>query len=377
MKDVNTFLSEMRSSSSEEVASMWARCEELYNKKLWHQLTIQLDSLVKEPSMQTKLISIYTDFIADFEAKMDPLRLAQMGMAVVEKYSTPDDAIAFVEKLPDKVKMNNEAICLCKVMVGRVRLHKMQQQKETKLIIEEVENLLDTNDGISPVHSHFYLLASDLHKIQGKHALYYRASLRYLGCTEVASLTKEEQANHAFHLALAALLGDRIFNFGELLAHEVLQSLKGTEHAWLIDLLLAFNCGDVAKFRALKPQWTKQTDLARNEPILFQKVCLLCLMEMTFRREATQRQILFTEIATATTLPVDHVEMLIMKALAQGLVKGKIDGVAGSVSLTWVQPRVLDATQLGSMLDKIGGWVSSVGSMEVLIENKAGEILTY
>merc|ERR1711963_655974 len=127
---------------------------------------------------------------------------------------TPDDAIAFVEKIQDKVKMNNEALCLCKVMVGRVRLHKMQQQKETKLIIEEVENLLDTNDGISPVHSHFYLLASDLHKIQGKHALYYRASLRYLGCTEVASLSKEEQANHAFHLALAALLGDRIFNFG-------------------------------------------------------------------------------------------------------------------------------------------------------------------
>ena len=28
---------------------------------------------------------------------------------------------------------------------------------------------------------------------------------------------------------------------GELLAHEVLQSLKGTENAWLIDLLLAFN----------------------------------------------------------------------------------------------------------------------------------------
>ena len=85
------------------------------------------------------------------------------------------------------------------------------------------------------MHSHFYLLASDLHKIQGKHALFYRASLRcnfllfyvcpltiaypptmirYLGCTEVGSLAKEEQAGHAFHLALAALLGDRIFNFG-------------------------------------------------------------------------------------------------------------------------------------------------------------------
>ena len=95
----------------------------------------------------------------------------------------------------------------------------------------QVENLLDTYDGVSPVHSHFYLLASDLHKIQGKHALFYRASLRcksfylvrydlhiitrYLGCTEVGSLAKEEQAGHAFHLALAALLGDRIFNFGQ------------------------------------------------------------------------------------------------------------------------------------------------------------------
>ena len=28
-------------------------------------------------------------------------------------------------------------------MVGRVRLHKLQQQKETKLIIEEVVNLLN------------------------------------------------------------------------------------------------------------------------------------------------------------------------------------------------------------------------------------------
>jgi hypothetical protein len=30
------------------------------------------------------------------------------------------------------------------------------------------------------------------------------------------------------------------------------------------------------------------------------QVCLLCLMEMTFRREATQRQIKFTEIAEVT-----------------------------------------------------------------------------
>merc|ERR1712112_675202 len=108
---------------------------------------------------------------------------------------------------------------------------------------------------------------------------------------------------------------------------EVLQSLKGRENEWLINLLLAFNSGDVAKFRQLKPQWATQQDLAYNETLLFEKVCLLCLMEMTFRREATQRQISFKEISEATTLPINQVELLVMKALSQGLVKGKIDQV--------------------------------------------------
>jgi len=221
------------------------------------------------------------------------------------------------------------------------------------------------------------LLASDLYRIQGKHKDFYRSSLRFLGCTDVEEMSKEEQAKHAFFLSLAALLGDKVFNFGELLAHKVLESLKGGENEWLIDILFAFNSGDVAKFRALKPKWSSQPDLAANEAVLFEKVCLMCLMEMTFRREATARQIDFGEIAAQTTLPVDQVEMLIMKALSQGLVRGRIDEVEQNVSLTWVQPRVLDKQQVVTMTKKIESWCMSVQSMEVLIENKAGEILTY
>jgi hypothetical protein len=34
-------------------------------------------------------------------------------------------------------------------------------------------------------------------------------------------MTQEEQGKHAFFLSLAALLGEKVFNFGELLAHKV------------------------------------------------------------------------------------------------------------------------------------------------------------
>ena len=41
-----------------------------------------------------------------------------------------------------------------------------------------------------------------------------------------------------------------------------------------------------------------------------------------------------------------QVELLVMKALSLGLVKGSIDQVDKKVHMTWVQPRVLDRNQV-------------------------------
>lgn len=367
--------------ADKELAAQWTKIEELYNKKLWHQLTLELETLVRHPSMQSgqSLVVLYNNFIGDFESKMNPLSLVQLAMVIVEQIKDPEESKAFVSKIGEigSVKSNSEAFGLTRVLVGKTYLHQQQKQKETKAIIDEVEELLNDVDGVSPVHSHYYLLASDLYKIQGRHAEFYRSSLRYLGCTDISTLSTEEKQKNAFFLSLAALLGEGVYNFGELLAHPVLQTLKGTENEWLIDLLFAFNSGDVQKFRNVKNKWSTQADLAANENLLFEKVCLLCLMEMTFRREATQRQINFKEISEATTLPINQVELLVMKALSQGLVKGKIDQVGQVVHLTWVQARVLNTDQLKVMMTKINSWCTAVGDMERLIENKAGDILTF
>lgn len=67
---------------------------------------------------------------------------------------------------------------------------------------------------------------------------------------------------------------------------------------------------------------------------------------MTFKRAANNRELTFKEISAETRLPEVEVELLVMKALAQGLVRGAIDQVAGTVTLSWVQPRVLDTSQV-------------------------------
>ncbi|KRT78873.1 hypothetical protein AMK59_7697, partial [Oryctes borbonicus] len=222
----------------------------------------------------------------------------------------------------------------------------------------------------------FYLLASQYYRILGDHAQYYRTALRYLGCIELDTLDLQMQQQHAFYLGLAALLGEGVYNLGELLAHPVLQTLKATENAWLVDLLYAFNSGDINKFEGMKGKWSSIADLAAQELFLRQKISLLCLMEMTFKRPSHNRQLTFTEISNETKLPLNEIELLVMKALSQGLVKGAIDQVASTIHMTWVQPRVLDRSQIAGMIDRLNDWCKHVNTMENLLEEKASEILT-
>ena len=51
---------------------------------------------------------------------------------------------------------------------------------------------------------------------------------------------------------------------------------------------------------------------------------------MTFARPATNRHIDFSEIASKTSIPLNEVELLTMKAMSLGLVRGTIDQVSGS-----------------------------------------------
>ena len=52
-----------------------------------------------------------------------------------------------------------------------------------------------------------------------KGLLFFRAALKYLGCTDLSSLSAEELRTRAYVLSVAALLGKDVYNFGELLAH--------------------------------------------------------------------------------------------------------------------------------------------------------------
>jgi len=365
--------------ANKELSETWTKLEELYNKKLWHQSTLLVLTIIKHPSLQKgeELLKLYRNFVADFESKMNHISLVEVCGAAVKQMTDLTEALAFIDKLETKVKSNPEAVVFCRVLRGNILLYSGNNTAATKKLIEDVEPMVDDLGRVTFIHGRFYLLASGYYKQAGMHAQYFRTALRFLGCADPEQLQEADRQEYAFYLSLAALLGEGIYNFGELLAHPVLEALRATPHAWLVDLLLAFNSGDFAGYERLRPQWEQQPDLKARQLELRQKISLLALMEMTFKRPALSRCVTFSEVAAETHLPEDEVELLVMKALAQKLVRGHIDQVERTVNLVWVQPRVLDKTQLSSMIQRLDIWCRDVQSMEMLLENKAQDILTF
>uniref|UniRef100_A0A8C0K2S3 Proteasome 26S subunit, non-ATPase 13 n=1 Tax=Canis lupus dingo TaxID=286419 RepID=A0A8C0K2S3_CANLU len=344
MKDVPGFLQQSQSSGPGQ-AAVWHRLEELYTKKLWHQLTLQVLDFVQDPcfAQGDGLIKLYENFISEFEHRVNPLSLVEIILHVVRQMTDPNVALTFLEKTREKVKSSDEAVILCKTAIGALKLNigDLQVTKET---IEDVEEMLNNLPGVTSVHSRFYDLSSKYYQTIGNHASYYKDALRFLGCVDIKDLPVSEQQERAFTLGLAGLLGEGVFNFGELLMHPVLESLRSTDRQWLIDTLYAFNSGNVERFQTLKTAWGQQVS---QEGQLSAPATLLAL-----------------------------VELLVMKALSVGLVKGSIDEVDKRVHMTWVQPRVLDLQQIKGMKDRLEFWCTDVRSMEMLVEHQAHDILT-
>jgi len=387
---------------SEAEADIWRECSKLYGKRLWHQLSAKLQDLIavvnaSPTKKQGDLINIYEKGIHEFEAKLNPLKLVYLCSSLLPDFPNVDAALNFLDDLASKVNKNTtslssggfggveaakpqiniEAFIYARILQGKIYLCEKGDIVKTKTILDECEVHLNEIEGVVQVHKEYYFLASEYYKREGDHANYYQSSLRYLGVSELDDRDKETNSSIAVHLSLAALLGHNVFNFGELLSHPIMKFLEGdAANGWLVLLLGAFNRGDVKGYNSLRGTWSSQPDLAKNEEILYNKICLLSVMEMTFQRSATERQLTFRDIAEHTGLAKDRVELLVMRALSRGLIKGQIDQVEESVHVSWVQPRVLDHSQLGSLANKLDKWCDSISMMERLIESNAGDILT-
>lgn len=335
---------------------------ELREKKLYHQLTLKVQAYVKDPNVNknVNLLNVYKKYVQPIENKFNPYALVEIISYAIPFFTEPTEALTFLESLESKFKDNVEALIFIKVLKGEVLLDEQKNQNDCLLLITELEKLLSDLDVMSPVQSRYYLFASNLYCAQSKHKEYYNYCLKYLGSTDLSTIDQAVKSKHAFLLGLAALLSESIYNFGELLMHPILETLKETPNSWLIELLNVFNTGDVHQFEKMKLKWAYIPDIAVQENNLRRKLSVICFVEMAYKRQATTKCLSFQEIADKTFVSPNEVELLVMKALAVGLVKGKIDQVGECVYISWVQPRVMTKEPIAYMINRLDSWCTEI-----------------
>ncbi|KAF5936468.1 hypothetical protein HYC85_027597 [Camellia sinensis] len=250
------YLDSLRSTHP-ELGEWYNTLSDLYQRKLWHQLTLKLEQFVALAVFQAPLlhllwtymspfecargkliwefleagdalIQLYHNFITDFETKINLLKLAHFAVIVSRQYPEKEASIGYLEGVIEKLLATREMrieepILYIKMQIATFQLEK-GSQKECKKLLEDGKSTLDSMTDIDPsVYADYYWVSSQYHKSRQEFAEFYKSALLYQAYTSVESLSESFKLDLAFDLSLAALLGENIYNFGELLAHPIVK----------------------------------------------------------------------------------------------------------------------------------------------------------
>mmetsp|Transcript_10878 Transcript_10878/g.37897 ORF Transcript_10878/g.37897 Transcript_10878/m.37897 type:complete len:382 (-) Transcript_10878:445-1590(-) len=381
---MEAFLSSQRDAYP-DLADRYAEFADLHSRRLWHQLSEKLVLFAEDAgaSRGDNLLQLYELFVSEFEARIDQLFLARIVVAAARQYPTGDveAAVAFLGRFLEKRERLGDAAYLVTLMgVANLRLA-AGDHAACKTLLHEGKEINDALDGAEPiVYASFHRTSAEYHRVKGPASAFYQSALNFLAYTPLSSLAPDEAHALAVDMALGALVGEGVYNFGEVVQFDVLSVLKGTDDAWLGELLEALHHGDVDAFNGIvaanEAAYSSQPALVTGNDLLKKKVSLLCLMEMASTADPSDRSLSFAAIAGATQLSLDQVEWLLMEAMCLGLVKGSIDEVDQVVHVTYVRPRVLDPTQVAGVKDKVDAWAAKTKAAKEFIEDNTGDLFT-
>lgn len=400
--DVSTVLATLRlETENGDLINLFYELEDYYERKLWHQLTLSLEEFYRSKASAGKSVRtrIYDLFVSQFSLKLNQIQVVDFLLASLEdldltkeenvevgiekltelqqnirtNYLKTNSSLHQVEDL-EKLIEDDEAVVYVALQLARFYLYSKQRETQLKASDEILDSLnkkfessYEKVEFQAKVNAAYYLTNCQLYKIREDYNHYYSNGLLYLSA--IATVNKsadqtldiEEQQRLCYDLAISALLGDKIYNFGELILHDILKLLQGSQWEWLYNLIQFLNAGNLEGFlKWLAVGKEKAPILEAHEVFLQQKIIIMSLLELISLKPATNKVLQFKEISDFTGAPLNDVEHLIIKCFLLGLIKGYINQIESSLIVTWLQPRILNLDQVKVLYDHLNKWDSGV-----------------
>lgn len=396
--DTETVLATLREAVEEkdaDLAALFYTLEDYHERKLWYQLSDLLKKQIyKNPNSREIRLKLYDNFISTFSDKINQLQLVEFLVLSLND-TKPEDALEYLSNLKQQLlklsekKANNfgdkdindfeiiQALIYLENELAKVKLQLGFIDEATSIIDQSQQKIDNLNISVDDrVNASFYYVKAQLMKMKGDFNLYYYNSLLFLAC--IPNLDDlENKSDVVRDICISGLLGDKIYNFGEIIMHDIFNCLT---NKWLKDLLLCLNDGDLETFNTLLTdtnEINKFSDISSRIGFLKQKMCIMAFVELVFNKPTTSRCIQYSEILKAIPLIAtnDEIEHLIMKCLSLGLIKGLINQVEESVEVSWIQPRTMTLSQIKGMKTKLEVWNGKVSVLNTYMGQSGGELL--
>eukprot|EP01083_Nonionella_stella_P176378 616879_1 len=377
-------------------------CKNLYQKKLWHQLTDALDKLIATSKCSIDFIVFEAKFIRGFRKYMNTLRYGSLVIEIAarcyaQRIINEIQGIAFCEQalsciendekesqkehFDDKKIDNTQTKLLINTQIALFELRNGNNEyincfNTAKTKLDEVSVQMEESVRACPplIYSRYHFVCSKLWASQEEKnelpsdvswtAMFYKHAMSYLGYTALSRVTNPSK--WANDIALAALVAPDFYDFGELSLHPIMKSLEDTPQQWVLNMVKTYISADVDSYNDVITKYKENIQknnvlqTAKPKDILSEKIQLLSLVRLAFDKASFERIISFEEIRNATQCDENAVEYLIMKAMSLKLIKGVVDEIDRTVQIQWVKPAILDISQMQAINKKVNAWIAKI-----------------
>ena len=334
------------------------------NQRLWYQLSDNLIALSNKPELQQgkDLIELYNGLIFFIEPTLNPMRYLEYVQNMLHNYKdNMEEGLTFVENIEKKneKKYKGEEKIFIKIIKGFCYLE-LKKLYELEEIVKNTEQDFSSNIEIdSSLYAQYYKLSTLYYEKMEDYDNFYNNAFQYLAYE--TKISDEDKLDLCYKMCSAMLIGEKLYNFAELIEKSFFKLMAGSKYEWISNLILSFNSAKVDQFLSMVKQNEKQI---KDNPILKNryeflqiKIRIAALLELIFQRNKNERTLTFEEICKVCDTNNENIEYICMKALSHGLIKGYIDEVEKKLVVNWIQPKYLEKEKIVMLQDRFTAWI--------------------
>ena len=225
------------------------------------------------------------------------------------------------------------------------------------------------------IYSNYYYTYIFFYKTFGPYENIYLNGLKYFSYIQLEDSPEEERVSICCDTILSAIINKTEYSFGELLLSPVYKYVDNLDdYRYISQLLSIVYNGNVSEWTQYKQYYHNQIQenaiLRDHMTDIEEKIKNMSLIELAFHRSSHDRILSYQEISTYCHVDMQDMENFIIHCMSLHLIQGYLNDEKQTLTVTSIQPRILDKEHLNSINHQLQNWILKLNNIIHILEEQ-------